>query len=67
MPASTSPTASPSRWRRGRPAGTPSRRIGDTVKAETLAVSLGFADAPAGTVSDAKLGDEAIRIGVMVA
>ncbi len=50
------------------PAGT--QAIGahlDTVKAETLAVSLDFADAPAGTVSDGKLGDEAIKIGVRVA
>ena len=39
----------------------------DTVKSETLAVSLDFANAPAGTVSEAKLGDEAISIGVRVA
>ena len=39
----------------------------DTVKSETLAVSLGLGDAPAGTVSEGKLGDEAISIGVRVA
>jgi isoleucyl-tRNA synthetase len=39
----------------------------DTVKSETLAVSLGTSDVPAGTVSDGKLGDEAISIGVRVA
>ncbi len=39
----------------------------DTVKAETLAVSLDFADQPAGSLSEAKLGDEAIKIGVQVA
>ncbi len=39
----------------------------DTVQAETLAVALDFADAPAGSLSDGKLGDEAIRIGVRVA
>jgi hypothetical protein len=39
----------------------------DAVKAETLAVSLGISDAPAGTLSDGKLGDEPIAIGVRVA
>jgi isoleucyl-tRNA synthetase len=39
----------------------------DTVKSETLAVSLAVGDAPAGTVSEAKLGDEPVTIGVRVA
>ena len=39
----------------------------DAVKHETLAVSLGKAGAPAGTVSEGKLGDEPISIGVRVA
>ena len=39
----------------------------DTVMAETLAVSLDFAEAPSGTVSDGKLGDEPIAINVRVA
>ena len=39
----------------------------DTVKSETLAVSLGTTSAPAGTVSETKLGDEPIVIGVRVA
>jgi len=40
----------------------------DAVKHETLAVSLEFADAtPAGTVSEAKLADEPLAIGVKVA
>ena len=38
----------------------------DAVKSETLAVSLGTAGAPAGTVSEGKLGDEPISIGVRV-
>jgi isoleucyl-tRNA synthetase len=37
------------------------------VKAETLATSLDFADAPAGTVSETKLGDETVTIGIKVA
>ena len=39
----------------------------DEVKRETLAVSFGKSEAPTGTVSEAKLGDEAIAIGVSVA
>jgi isoleucyl-tRNA synthetase len=40
----------------------------DTVKSETLAVSLDVADGdPAGAVSEAKLGDEPIVLGVAVA
>ncbi len=40
----------------------------DTIKHETLAVSLDKTGAaPAGTVSEGKLGDEAISIGVSVA
>ena len=39
----------------------------DTVKSETLAVSLDFAEVPGGSVSEAKLGDEPITIGVRVA
>jgi isoleucyl-tRNA synthetase len=39
----------------------------ETVKGETLAVSLMQVAAPAGTASEAKLGDEAILIGVKVA
>jgi isoleucyl-tRNA synthetase len=38
----------------------------DAVKGETLAVSLTETPAPAGTVSEAKLGDEPIAIGVRV-
>jgi hypothetical protein len=38
------------------------------VKSETLAVSVGFVDgAPAGFVSEAKLADKPITIGVRVA
>jgi isoleucyl-tRNA synthetase len=37
---------------------------GDTIREETLAVSLTNAGAPSGTASEAKLGDEAITIGV---
>jgi isoleucyl-tRNA synthetase len=37
---------------------------GDTIKGETLAVSLGNSGTPAGTVSEAKLGDEPITLGV---
>jgi isoleucyl-tRNA synthetase len=37
------------------------------VKGETLGVSLDFADAPKGTVSEGKLGDETVKIGVQVA
>jgi isoleucyl-tRNA synthetase len=39
----------------------------ETVMAETLAVSLDLTGAPAGTVSEGKLGDEPIAIGVRVA
>ncbi len=39
----------------------------DTVRHETLAVSLGKSGTPAGTVSEGKLGDEPITIGVRVA
>jgi isoleucyl-tRNA synthetase len=40
--------------------------FGETIKAETLAVSLTRSDAPMGTVSEGKLGDEAIALGVKV-
>jgi isoleucyl-tRNA synthetase len=39
----------------------------EDVKRETLAVSFGKSDAPAGTVTEGKLGDEAITLGVRVA
>jgi isoleucyl-tRNA synthetase len=39
----------------------------DEVKRETLAVSFGKSDAPAGALSEGKLGDEAIAIGLRVA
>ncbi len=39
----------------------------ETVKSETLAVSIATSSTPAGTVSDGKLGDEPISIGVRVA
>ncbi|CAN5121828.1 isoleucine--tRNA ligase [soil metagenome] len=39
----------------------------DTVKAETLAVSLAVTATPQGKVSEAKLGEDAIAIGVRVA
>jgi isoleucyl-tRNA synthetase len=39
----------------------------DAVKSETLAVSLGKVATPAGMVSEAKLGDESISLGVRVA
>jgi isoleucyl-tRNA synthetase len=39
----------------------------DTVKRETLGVSLAKSATPSGTVSEAKLGDEPIAIGVRVA
>ena len=39
----------------------------DTVKRETLATSFDAADAPAGFVSEGKLADEPIAIGVAVA
>jgi isoleucyl-tRNA synthetase len=39
---------------------------GDTIREETLATSLTPAAAPAGTVSESKLGDETIALGVRV-
>ena len=39
----------------------------DTVKGETLAVTLDTTASPSGAVSEAKLGDEPIAIGVRVA
>jgi isoleucyl-tRNA synthetase len=37
---------------------------GDTIREETLAISLTATPSPGGTTSDAKLGDEAVTLGV---
>ena len=67
-PASTSPTASGSRSRPARPRNDAIAAHLDTVKHETLAVAFGRTEAtPQGFVSEGKLGDEPIAIGVSLA